>query len=114
MTNGFVRDQTDRYTSLDNVAQGSLTFVHERGFLARLSDSYVTKLFTDTDVTELKNAQYNLTDADLSYELPGKQAKATFAITNIFNREFNSWLEGLMMERPRPQRHAVLTLQVRY
>ena len=113
-SNVFVRDETGRYTSNDNVTQGSLSFVHERGLQLKITDSYLMQTFLHTDAPELKNAGYNLTDVTLAYELPGKRAKATLAVTNIFNREFSTLLEGLTMQQPRPQRHGAFTFQLRY
>lgn len=114
VSNVFVRDETARYTSNDNVAQGSLSFVHELGLQMKVTDSYLTQTFLHTDTPELKSAGYNLTDLTFAYELPGKRAKATFAVTNMFNREFSTILEGLTMQRLRPQRHGTFTFQLRY
>lgn len=109
----FVRTETRHFDRTDNRIRVGINFIHERGLLARVSTSYVTQRFSNSPVRELPQSGFALTDLDLRYEFAGKRGLFRFTVTNVFNRSFIAAVEGLSIDRLRPDRRALVSLRWR-
>jgi hypothetical protein len=112
--NQYRQEQNAEVIRRDNQARLGLNFIHEKGFFLRLTNSYVTQRFINTNVKELADATYNLTDLEFKYEFLNKHGKLTLEVNNLFGRKFNSFVEGLSIQRPRPKRTVILILDWRF
>lgn len=109
----FARLDTRNFLRTDNKVRVGVNFVHERGFFARIATSYVTQRFSDTPVTDLPRSGFGLADLDLRYEFADRRGALTFTVDNLFERRFNAVVEGLSVERIRPDRRALLQFRWR-
>jgi hypothetical protein len=109
----YQREKTLLYIQEDNVARAGISFVHERGVFAKLSAGYYSQRFVDA-VVPLPKAGFLLVDADINYEFARKRGLLTFRLTNLFDRNFTSVLEGLSVQRLFPDRRASATLRWRF
>ena len=109
----FVRIDARNFIRTDNKIRAGINFVHERGFFARVAASYVTQGFTDTPVSDLPRSGFGLADLDLRYEFADRRGALTFTVDNLFDRRFNAVVEGLSVERIRPDRRALLQFRWR-
>ena len=105
-----VRAAFDRY---DNLARAGVNLIHPRGFFAKLTGSYVTQRFTDTPIAGLTSSSFALVDLDLAYEFAGKRGLASLQVTNAFDRDFATAIEGLAIDDFLPDRRVLLSLRWR-
>jgi tetratricopeptide (TPR) repeat protein len=112
--NQFVRSETAPFTRDDNQIRVGLNFIHPAGFFARLTNAYLTQRFSNTSIKALENSSYNLTNLEFKYMFPRKHGTITLATTNLFDRRFSTFIEGLLLQEPRPDRHLRLTVDWRF
>lgn len=110
----FVRTGTDVLVHRDNEVRAGVNFIHERGFFARVATSWIAQHFFDTDIPELSDSGYSLTDLSFNYEFARKRARATLEVTNLFDRSFTSFVEGLSVGLPSPERRAIGRFSYRF
>lgn len=109
----FVRIETPAFIRTDNLVRVGVNLVHERGVLGRLSGSYITQRFGRTHVTDLPRSSFVVVDLDLVYEFAGKRGRLSLVVANLFDRRFATVIEGLSLDRLRPDQRALLTFRWR-
>jgi hypothetical protein len=112
--NALIEDRTSRYTSLDDAARASATLISGSGLSTRVTTTYIIQRFSKTNILELADTEYNIADLEVGYEPRSKRFKATVLGTNILDRNFSAFLQGLTLQQPRTSRRVGGTLQIRF
>ena len=97
----------------DNQLRIGVNYVHPRGMFARVSTRFLHQRFFNTPVAGLPDSSFALTDAGFKYESAAKRCLIRCPITNLFDRAFQTVIEGLSVESPLPYRTAVVSLRWR-
>lgn len=111
--NQLVRVGATAFDRYDNLARIGINLIHPKGLFFRLTGSHVTQRFTDTVITDLPRSTFVLVDVATIYEFAGKRGLASLRISNAFDRQFASVIEGLTIDAFIPDRRAVASLRWR-
>ena len=65
-------------------------------------------------IKNLNNSSYNLIDLELKYEFHKKRGLISLLVTNLFNKKFKTYIEGLSIFEPKPERRAFLEFEWRF
>jgi hypothetical protein len=109
----LIRTRTPNFDQFDTRFRVGLNFVHPRGIFAQVSTSHYTQSFSNTPVTELPNSTYPLTDAAITYEFAAKRGELNVGVWNLFDRKFQTIVEGLSVDPPLPDRRVLARLRWR-
>jgi len=109
----FARADSEPFVRWDNQFRIGVNFIHERGFYARATASFVTQRFSDTAITDLPDESVALVDLESGYEFAAKRGLLTLTVQNLFDEQWTSVVEGLSVVPRRPERRAVLRFRWR-
>jgi Tfp pilus assembly protein PilF len=111
--NQLVQLAAEAFDRIDNLARVGVNLIDPRGFFLRVTGSHVTQRFTDTAITDLPRSGFFIVDVDASYEFAGKRGVASFRLSNAFDREFSTVVDGLSINPFIPDRRAVASVRWR-
>lgn len=109
----LIRLDADAFDRYDNLARVGVNVIDPRGWFLRLTGSHVTQRFTKTPIADLPRSTFFLLDLDASYEFAGKRGVASLRVSNTFDRDFATVVEGLTIGAFIPDRRAVLSVRWR-
>jgi tetratricopeptide (TPR) repeat protein len=109
----FIHREPFLFERDDNQVRVGANYIHPRGLFARISTRFITQRFRNTPVDGLPQSTYPLTDTELNYDFAHKHGLLTWTITNLFDRQFQTVIEGVSVEAPLPYRRMIVSLRWR-
>ncbi len=109
----FARTDGHVFVRSDNEVSGGINFIHPSGIFLRLTHSYVTQRYSNSQIGTLPNSGFHVTDFEANYEFARKAGLVTVSITNMLNQSFLAVVEGLSIAPHIPERRAILRFRWR-
>lgn len=109
----FVRRRPKLFDRDDTQVSVGVNYIHRRGVFARVTTRFLNQEFGRASVTGLPPGSFTVTDASAFYEFAAKRGLLSVLVTNLFDKHFQTVIEGLSVQQPLPYRRATATLRWR-
>lgn len=111
--NELIRLGAAAFARYDNLARIGVNAIHPRGLFVRITGSHVWQRFADTKISGLPRSNFVVADLEINYEFGAKRGLAGLQLTNAFDRQFATVIEGISIETITPHRRAIASLRWR-
>jgi tetratricopeptide (TPR) repeat protein len=106
--------ETDPYRRIQDEVEGGIAFSHPDGFRVRLTNTTIFDRYSETEISELEDAVYNLLGLEADYALPDKRGTITLAGKNLLDVDFTRYTDTFTNLRSPPHIEVAIDLRLRF